>query len=168
MVTVPETPQDTVTESVLRDHPTVDPLSLGVWVVDRGRDGGAGGVAGSSGAGGVIDVGGGASASAGGGPSKSSCGTNGKPIGGSDDAWADAMLTDATHISAVAIRAPRETRVKRFVKPRLMSHPSHPGAVIGEIEFPATQDAIDEFLATMDAIYDRGHFSDPRSRGAAE
>jgi hypothetical protein len=57
-------------------------------------------------------------------------------IGGAGP-WADAMLTDATHISAVAISAPRETRAKQFVRPRLMSQLfSYPGAVVSGIEFP--------------------------------
>jgi hypothetical protein len=129
MVTVPEAPQETGTESVLRDHRTFDPITFGAVLVDGG-DTGTGCAGGATGSDGVDDGG----AAAAGAPGASSAGMNGNDGGGgpSDDPWADAMLTDAAHISAAAISAPRETRVRRsIIRPRLMSHLfSHPGAVI--------------------------------------
>ena len=124
-VTDPERPQDTATESVLRvlpDHRTFDPFTCGTFVVDGGDTvtGGAGGGSmtdavdsggGDAGTDGVDD---GGAISAGGAGAPKSGGMNGSD--GGEGAWAEALLTERAHVSAVAISAPRATRVKRFVR----------------------------------------------------
>jgi hypothetical protein len=134
-VTVPAVRQATVTESVLRAHRTVDPFSFGPSVVSGGGGDDTGAAAGAD------DFGGGELGVA------TSDGDSGVPHssemkgsdgggGPSSDDWAEAMLTDPRHISAVAISTPRQTRVNRSVRPRLMSHLFASGGVIGGTEQP--------------------------------
>ena len=109
MATVPDRPQATRTKSVLRDHRTLDPNTLGATMTGTGVTGGgvpSNGMTVSTG--GAVD--GGATSEVGTPGAGESLGMSGSD--GNSGTWAEALPTDMTDSSAVAASAPSDTRAR--------------------------------------------------------